>query len=104
MRLPGEIRGGAEAGTGEGKARAKLVAAWRRRARSKCASPRQPVDDRANDALRKLLARTLKVSVSAVKILSGEKSRTKRVADRRSDNRASAGQVLAGRENRQLRG
>jgi uncharacterized protein (TIGR00251 family) len=38
-----------------------------------------PVDDRANDALCKLLALNLKVPVSAVRILSGEKSRTKRV-------------------------
>lgn len=38
-----------------------------------------PVDGRANDALRRILADRLNVSVSAVKILSGEKSRTKRV-------------------------
>jgi uncharacterized protein len=38
-----------------------------------------PVDDRANDALRKLLARSLKVPVAAVRILSGEKNRTKRL-------------------------
>ena len=74
MRLPGEIRGGAEAGTGEGKARAKLVAAWRRRARSKCASPRPPVDDRANDALRKLLARTLKVPSRLLKSFPARKA------------------------------
>jgi uncharacterized protein (TIGR00251 family) len=39
-----------------------------------------PVDDRANDALRRLLAGRLKVPVSAVRIVAGEKSRTKRVA------------------------
>ncbi len=39
-----------------------------------------PVDDRANDALRKFLAASLKVPVAAVKIVAGEKSRTKRVA------------------------
>ncbi|MBZ5694734.1 MAG: DUF167 domain-containing protein [Acidobacteriia bacterium] len=39
-----------------------------------------PVDDRANDALRRLLAGRLKVPVSAVRILAGEKNRTKRVA------------------------
>ena len=39
-----------------------------------------PVDDRANDALRRLLAERLKVPVSAVRIVAGEKSRTKRVA------------------------
>lgn len=38
-----------------------------------------PVDSRANDALRKLLASNLKVPASAVKIIAGEKSRTKRV-------------------------
>jgi hypothetical protein len=39
-----------------------------------------PVDDRANDALRRLLAARLKVPVSAVRIVSGEKSRTKRLS------------------------
>jgi uncharacterized protein len=39
-----------------------------------------PVDDRANESLRHLLARRLKVPVSAVRIVSGEKSRSKRVA------------------------
>jgi uncharacterized protein len=39
-----------------------------------------PVDDRANEALRRLLAERLKVPVSAVRIVAGEKSRTKRVA------------------------
>lgn len=38
-----------------------------------------PVDDRANLALRRLLAEYLKVPLSAVRILSGPKSRTKRV-------------------------
>ena len=38
-----------------------------------------PVDDRANEALRRLLAGILKVPTSAVRILSGEKSRNKRV-------------------------
>jgi uncharacterized protein (TIGR00251 family) len=38
-----------------------------------------PVDDRANEALRKLLAARLKVSLAAVRIASGERSRTKRV-------------------------
>jgi uncharacterized protein len=39
-----------------------------------------PVDDRANEALRRLLAERLNVPVSAVRIVAGEKSRTKRVA------------------------
>ena len=38
-----------------------------------------PVDDRANEALRKLLASRLKVPLTAVRIASGERSRTKRV-------------------------
>ena len=48
-----------------------------------------PVDDRANDALRRLLAERLNVPVSAVRIVSGEKSRRKRVFDRRRAARAS---------------
>jgi uncharacterized protein (TIGR00251 family) len=39
-----------------------------------------PVEDRANDALRHLLAARLNVPVSAVRIVGGEKSRNKRVA------------------------
>ena len=38
-----------------------------------------PVDDRANDALRRLLTARLKVPLSAVRITAGERSRTKRV-------------------------
>jgi uncharacterized protein len=38
-----------------------------------------PVDDRANQSLRRLLAQGLKVPLSAVRIVSGEKSRIKRV-------------------------
>jgi uncharacterized protein (TIGR00251 family) len=39
-----------------------------------------PVEDRANDALRRLLAARLNVPVSAVRIVGGEKSRNKRVS------------------------
>ena len=39
-----------------------------------------PVDGRANEALRRLLADRLKVAMSAVQIVAGEKSRTKRVS------------------------
>lgn len=39
-----------------------------------------PVDDRANESMRRLLAERLKVPLSAVRIVAGEKSRTKRVA------------------------
>ena len=38
-----------------------------------------PVDDRANEACRRLVAEHLNIPVSAVRILSGERSRTKRV-------------------------
>jgi uncharacterized protein len=38
-----------------------------------------PLDGRANDALRRVLAERLNVPISAVRIVSGEKSRTKRV-------------------------
>jgi uncharacterized protein (TIGR00251 family) len=38
-----------------------------------------PVDDRANEACCRLLAEHLNIPASAVRILSGERSRTKRV-------------------------
>jgi uncharacterized protein len=38
-----------------------------------------PLDGRANEALRQLLATRLKVPLAAVRIASGERSRTKRV-------------------------
>jgi uncharacterized protein (TIGR00251 family) len=38
-----------------------------------------PVDDRANEALTRLLAERLNVPLAAVRILAGEKSRRKRV-------------------------
>lgn len=41
-----------------------------------------PVEDRANDALRRLLAERLNVPVSAVRIVSGARSRNKRVSIR----------------------
>ena len=39
-----------------------------------------PIENRANLALRRLLAEQLNVPLSAVRILAGEKSRTKRVS------------------------
>jgi hypothetical protein len=39
-----------------------------------------PLDGRANEALRRLLAESLNVPVSAVRIVAGEKSRTKRIS------------------------
>lgn len=38
-----------------------------------------PIDDQANDSLRRLLAERLNVRASAVRIVAGQKSRTKRV-------------------------
>jgi len=38
-----------------------------------------PIGDRANDSLRHLLADCLNVPVSAVRIVSGQKTRTKRI-------------------------
>lgn len=38
-----------------------------------------PVDDRANDALCRLLAARLNIALAAVRIVGGERSRTKRV-------------------------
>ena len=39
-----------------------------------------PVEDRANEALCRVLAERLNVPIRAVRIVAGEKSRTKRVA------------------------
>jgi uncharacterized protein len=50
-----------------------------------------PVDDRANQSLRRLLARCLKVPLSAVRIVAGERSRHKRV----TISGATRDQVLA---------
>jgi uncharacterized protein len=50
-----------------------------------------PAEDRANQALRRLLSERLNVPIAAVRIIAGAKSRTKRV----SVAGASAGQVLA---------
>jgi uncharacterized protein (TIGR00251 family) len=38
-----------------------------------------PVDDRANEALRRLLAARLKVPLAAVRIVAGERNRSKRI-------------------------
>jgi uncharacterized protein (TIGR00251 family) len=38
-----------------------------------------PLDDRANEALRRFLAASLKVPLAAVRIAAGERSRRKRV-------------------------
>ncbi len=50
---------------------------WQGALKVRLAAP--PVEGRANEALRGLLAEHLKVPLSAVEIVSGERSRTKRV-------------------------
>jgi uncharacterized protein len=50
-----------------------------------------PVDDRANEALRRFLALRLKIPISAVRISGGEKSRTKRI----EIHGIAPGQILA---------
>ncbi len=54
-----------------------IEGAWQGALKIRLMAP--PVDDRANQALRRLLAESLKIPMSAVKILSGERSRIKRV-------------------------
>ena len=51
----------------------------------------QPVDDRANEALRRLLSGRLKIGISAVRIVAGERSRSKRIEIRG----VRAAQILA---------
>lgn len=57
--------------------RDEIVGEWQDALKIRLTAP--PVDDRANESLRRLLAARLKVPVSAVKIAAGERSRTKRV-------------------------
>jgi uncharacterized protein (TIGR00251 family) len=57
--------------------RDEIVGVWQEGLKIHLTAP--PVDDRANEALRRLLATSLNVSLSAVRIASGEHSRTKRV-------------------------
>ena len=57
--------------------RDEIVGEWQDGLKIRLTAP--PVDDRANEALRRLLATRLNVPLSAVRIASGEHSRTKRV-------------------------
>jgi len=57
--------------------RDEIAGEWEGALRVRLQAP--PVDDRANEALIEFLARILKISRSAVRILSGERSRMKRV-------------------------
>jgi uncharacterized protein (TIGR00251 family) len=57
--------------------RDKIGGEWQGALRVRLAAP--PVDDKANEALRRLLAEGLKVPVTAVRIAQGQHSRSKRV-------------------------
>lgn len=57
--------------------RDEIAGEWQGALRIRLAAP--PVDDRANEALRRFLAARLNVSIAAVRIAAGERSRTKRI-------------------------
>ena len=57
--------------------RDEFAGLWQEALKVRLTAP--PVDDRANQALRRLLAGRLNVPLAAVRIASGERSRTKRV-------------------------
>jgi uncharacterized protein len=57
--------------------RDEIAGEWQDALKIRLTAP--PIDDRANDALRRLLAARLKVPLSAVRIAAGERSRSKRV-------------------------
>ncbi len=57
--------------------RDEIAGEWQQGLKIRLTAP--PVDGRANEALRRLLAASLKVPLSAVRIATGERSRTKRV-------------------------
>lgn len=50
---------------------------WQGALRVRLTAP--PVDDKANEALRRLLAGRLNIAISAVRIVGGDHSRTKRI-------------------------
>ena len=57
--------------------RSELAGEWQGALRVRLAAP--PLEDRANEALRRFLAARLNVPVAAVRIARGERSRNKRV-------------------------
>jgi uncharacterized protein len=57
--------------------RDEIAGEWQEGLKIRLTAP--PVEDRANEALRKFLAASLKVPLSAVRIAAGERGRTKRV-------------------------
>jgi uncharacterized protein (TIGR00251 family) len=54
-----------------------IAGQWEEGLRIRLAAP--PADGRANEALRRFLAASLKVPLSAVRIAAGKRSRTKRM-------------------------
>ena len=59
--------------------RSEIAGEWEGALRVRLTAP--PVDDKANEELRRLLAERLKVPLGAVKIAHGQRSRSKRVED-----------------------
>ena len=57
--------------------RDEIAGEWQEGLKIRLTAP--PVDDRANEALRRFLAASLNVPISAVRIAAGERSRTKRL-------------------------
>jgi uncharacterized protein (TIGR00251 family) len=57
--------------------RDEIAGKWQEGLKVRLTAP--PVDDRANEALRRFLAASLKVPLAAVRIAAGERTRTKRV-------------------------
>jgi len=57
--------------------RDEIAGEWHGALRIRLAAP--PVEDRANEALRRFLAARLNVPLSAVRIAAGERSRNKRI-------------------------
>jgi len=57
--------------------RSEIGGEWEGALRLRLAAP--PVDDKANEELRRLLAAELNVPVAAVKIVHGQHSRSKRI-------------------------
>jgi len=66
-----------------------IVGEWQGALKVRLTAP--PVDDKANDSLRRLLASRLNIPLAAVTILSGGRSRTKHIELRG----VTAAQVLA---------
>jgi uncharacterized protein (TIGR00251 family) len=60
-----------------GAKRDAIEGEWQGAMRVRLTAP--PVDDRANEALRRLLAGRLNIGISAVRIVAGERSRSKRI-------------------------